>query len=127
MLQYKKFIILFNGSSMAEDNKKKQKHVPVRMCSSCRKRKDKKDLLRIAKFKKAEEVEVKVDKEQIIMGRGMYLCYDLNCLKKLKKIKPKNRGFLSKLEENIYNKIEMEIKGSGTENTIESRQISKGM
>ena len=109
---------------MLENNFKKKNHIPIRMCLSCRKRNHKKNLLRIVKIKGEKDTEIKVDTKQKLMGRGMYLCYDLNCLKKLKKIKPKNRGFLSKMEESVYNELEMTIKEPNIKDVIESRQIS---
>ena len=105
---------------MLENNLKKDKHVPVRMCLSCRKRDNKKNLLRIVKVKGEKESEIKVDTKQKLAGRGVYLCYDLSCLKKLKKIKPKNRGFLSKMEESVYNEIEVAINGLDIKDAIES-------
>ena len=88
----------------------KKNHIPVRMCTSCRVRKNKKELLRVAKIQNENGTTVKLDEGQNIMGRGMYLCYNLKCFEKLKKIKSKHKSFFGKLGDDVYKKIEEIIK-----------------
>jgi len=88
----------------------KEKHIPIRMCVSCRDRKNKKELLRIVKFQSETDTSIKLDESQKIMGRGMYLCYNLKCFEKLKKIKSKHKSFFGKLGDDVYQKIEEIIK-----------------
>ena len=79
------------------------------MCTGCRVRKPKKDLMRIVKIKDNDEFYIKLDKGQKSAGRGAYLCYDESCLKKLKKMKPKGKGFLSNMDESLSEEIEKTI------------------
>lgn len=95
---------------MPESTNIKKKHIPVRMCASCRSRKNKKELLRIVKVQSENGTAINLDKNQKIMGRGMYLCYNLKCFEKLKKIKSKHKSFFGKLDVNVYEKIEEIIK-----------------
>ena len=95
---------------MPESTNIKKKHIPVRMCASCRSRKNKKELLRIVKVQSEDGTAINLDENQKIMGRGMYLCYNLKCFEKLKKIKSKHKSFFGKLDDSVYKKIEEIIK-----------------
>ena len=93
---------------------KKAKHEPSRMCVSCRVRNKKTDLIRIVRVKDKYNPGgffIKLDKSQKSEGRGAYLCYNLVCLKKLKKMKSKSKSFVGKLSEDAYKDLE-EIIGS---------------
>lgn len=86
-------------------NISKGKRLPIRMCVSCRKRKLKFDLLRIAQVKRAAKASenfegandgsrsVFVDEAGKNFGRGLYLCNSLECFEKFKKSKKLCRNF----------------------------------
>lgn len=79
------------------------KKIPQRSCVVCRAQKNKNDLLRIVKNK---ENEIKIDiigKEQ---GRGAYICYNEECLKKAIKTKKLEKTLDTKIEEEIYANIQ---------------------
>lgn len=54
--------------------------MPTRSCIICRKRNDKKELIRIACLKDGNIV---LDKSQKVNARGIYLCRDKECTLKL--------------------------------------------
>ncbi len=80
-----------------------------RMCVVCREMKDKKDLLRIVKSK---EGEISIDKTGKKNGRGAYICYNDECLTKLKKQKTFNKVFKMIVDESVYGQIEEAILGN---------------
>ena len=63
-----------NRSSKAE-------HIPYRTCVICRKKEEKKNLLRFIIFEK----EIIFDLKKILKFRGYYICDDNKCLRKLAK------------------------------------------
>lgn len=86
------------------------KKVPLRKCIACMESKPKKELLRIVKNK---EGLIEVDISGKLSGRGAYICYNEECLKKLKKQKRLEREFeLSEIDESIFDKIKEVIEKS---------------
>ena len=83
------------------------KNLPQRSCVICRTQKNKNELLRIVRNK---ENIVKIDEKGKESGRGAYICYNMNCLKKAKKTKKLEKSLESKIDENIYLEIEEIIK-----------------
>jgi hypothetical protein len=61
-------------------------HIPTRMCMGCRKRREKRELIRLTK--NAEGVFVP-DEKKISPGRGFYLCPDPECFARAQKKQPK--------------------------------------
>lgn len=55
---------------------KKQKHIPLRTCISCRETKSKRELLRVVR---TPDGHVQVDATGKKSGRGAYLCARLSC------------------------------------------------
>ena len=83
------------------------KNLPQRSCVICRTQKNKNELLRIVRNK---ENIIKIDEKGKESGRGAYICYNMNCLKKEKKTKKLEKSLESKIDENIYLEIEEIIK-----------------
>ena len=78
------------------------KHIPIRECIACRKKCEKKALLRIVK---KDDVFL-IDTDYNIDGRGAYMCFDcLNSPDVLKK-RPLDRAFKQKVNENVYKELE---------------------
>jgi predicted RNA-binding protein YlxR (DUF448 family) len=67
----------------------KKKHVPIRMCIGCRKRREKEEMVR---FIKGSDGILLFDQKKKFNGRGYYLCHDRICLKLAQK---KQKGFES--------------------------------
>lgn len=63
-------------ASQSTKQPKKQKHVPLRTCVSCRKTKPKRELLRVVR---TPDGHVLVDATSKKSGRGAYLCADFSC------------------------------------------------
>lgn len=79
------------------------KNIPQRTCSVCRTQKNKNELLRIVKNK---DNIIKVDETGKQQGRGAYICYDIECLKKAQKSKKLEQALETKIEDEIYEQIQ---------------------
>lgn len=79
------------------------KNIPQRTCSVCRTQKNKNELLRIVKNK---DNIIKVDETGKQPGRGAYICYDMECLKKAQKSKKLEQALEIKIEDEIYGQIQ---------------------
>lgn len=66
-----------------------------RTCRACRKKKNKKELLRLVMV---TEKTLEVDLKQTMPGRGWYLCPEGTCLLSLKAAKSRNKSFGPNLE-----------------------------
>ena len=79
-----------------------QKKKPERTCIVCRTQREKKDLLRIVKYK---EGIIEVDLTGKKNGRGAYICKNEECLNKLIKTKRLEKVFEKEISENLYESI----------------------
>ena len=79
------------------------KNIPQRTCSVCRTQKNKNELLRIVKNK---DNIIKVDETGKQPGRGAYICYDMECLRKAQKSKKLEQALEIKIEDEIYEQIQ---------------------
>lgn len=86
----------------------KTKKLPERMCIGCGSMKLKKELVRIVKDK---DGNISIDATGKKAGRGAYICNNLDCLKAVKKKKAIEHSFSMKIDEEIYNTLESELKG----------------
>ena len=87
----------------------KAKKVPMRMCTGCGEMFDKRTLVRVVKSK---EGEISLDLTGKKAGRGAYVCKNADCLTKARKKKAFERAFGVKIEDEIYDKMQEEIKGA---------------
>ena len=88
------------------------KKTPMRMCLGCNEMKPKKELVRVVKAPQKEEAappEVSLDLTGKKPGRGAYLCCSSECLKKAKKNRGLERGLSTRIDPEIYEKLEQEI------------------
>ncbi len=81
---------------------------PQRTCMGCNSKKDKKDLIRIAKNNKNEIIVDKTGKQE---GRGAYICNNPECLEKVIKSKRLERVLETKISEEIYSNLKDLING----------------
>lgn len=65
---------------MAQQNRKRPKHVPQRTCIACRLKHDKRQLTRIVR---TPDGSVVVDPTGKLNGRGAYVCQQLTCWDKI--------------------------------------------
>ena len=84
----------------------KQRKVPMRMCVGCREMKPKMELRRIVK---SPEGVISVDRVGKAPGRGAYICLNVECLKKAEKTRALERALETKIEREVYEKLEGEI------------------
>lgn len=78
------------------------KKMPQRTCMGCNEKKDKKDLIRIVK---SPNGEINIDKSGKMLGRGAYICDNIQCLEKAVKTKRIERVLETKIENTIYEKL----------------------
>ncbi len=77
--------------------------MPIRMCTVCRGRFEKRELFRVVE---TEEGEIRIDKGQKAQCRGMYICKD--CMPDARKKKVLERNFRRRIEPEIYDRIRAE-------------------
>lgn len=65
-------------------------HIPFRTCLSCGSKRDKRDLLRLARVKEGEIIR---DDRGNMPGRGAYVCKDETCQNRLLKNRRIQRAF----------------------------------
>lgn len=74
----------------------------TRTCIACNSKKNKYNLIRIAYNK---NMEICIDKTGKAEGRGIYLCYHLDCLSKAQKTKRMERKLKTTVSEKFYEDI----------------------
>ena len=74
----------------------KPRKIPMRMCVGCREMKPKRELLRAVR---SPEGEVTLDKTGKKAGRGAYVCFDAECLRRAIKQKQLDRALETRLSE----------------------------
>lgn len=79
------------------------------MCLGCREMKPKKELVRIVKDK---ENNISIDTTGKKPGRGAYICKDVSCLLKAKKLKGIERSFGTSIREKIYDELKEQLEGN---------------
>ncbi len=84
-------------------NNSKIKKIPLRRCVACHQMIDKRELVRVVKMADNNYV---VDITGKMDGRGAYVCKNIECLEKSKKVKGFERSFKSGAPKNIYEKLE---------------------
>lgn len=81
----------------------KVRKVPMRMCVGCRQMRPKRDLVRVVR---SPQGEVSFDPVGKKPGRGAYLCYDLNCLRRALKGKQLDRALETPLTEAVATQLQ---------------------
>lgn len=84
------------------------KKIPMRKCTGCNEMKPKKELVRIVRD---PEGNISVDLTGKKSGRGAYICKTAQCLAAAKKAKRLERAFECSIPEEVYERLEGEIKG----------------
>ncbi len=78
------------------------KTIPQRTCMGCGEKKEKKELIRVAKDK---QNNITIDKTGKLNGRGAYICDNINCLEKAIKTKKLERTFEMQISKDIYENL----------------------
>ena len=85
-----------------------EKYQPLRTCVACRKKQEKKNMLRLVK---RENGEIVVDEKGNLDGRGAYICKDAECHALLVKKKGLERAFKKKVGVEEYERVAEAING----------------
>lgn len=83
---------------------------PLRMCSVCRERKEKTELIRIVK---SPEGKISVDIIGKAPGRGAYICKNEKCVKTVQKRRALERTFSAQVPQSVYEELFRLIKQTG--------------
>ena len=78
------------------------KKIPERKCMGCGEKFPKKDLLRVVR---APEGDVSVDVTGKKNGRGVYICKNPECFKKVRKGDKLSRSLDVKVEDSVYDEL----------------------
>ena len=81
--------------------------VPMRMCTVCRERKPKRDLIRVVK---TPGNAIKLDITGKLNGRGAYICKSRECFAKAAKMNTLSRALETNVTQEIYDQLETELK-----------------
>ena len=79
---------------------------PKRMCVACREMKEKREMFRVVKNAAGE---IFADFSGKAAGRGAYICYNDECVKRLKKQRLLNKAFSAPVSDEVYRRIEEEV------------------
>lgn len=93
---------------MEGKNGVRPRKIPMRQCTGCGERKEKRELIRIIK---TPEEEIVVDFTGKKNGRGAYICNSTDCLKLARKRKSLERSLKIVVPDEIYEKLEKEMMG----------------
>lgn len=89
------------------------KKIPLRMCKGCGEMKPKRELIRVVK---PPEGEISLDLTGKKAGRGVYVCRNLECLKKARKARRFEKDFSCRISDEIYEVMENELTKLAEEN-----------
>jgi len=92
----------------------KKRKIPERMCTGCREKKPKKEMVRIVR---SPEQEISLDFTGKKPGRGAYLCVNPDCLKKVRKSKGLDRALEVTIGPEVWESLESLI-----ENEVKERE-----
>ena len=85
-----------------------QKKIPARQCIGCMTSRPKKELVRVVR---APSGEISIDLVGKKPGRGAYVCYSVECLKKARKSRALERALEVSIPAEVYDAMEAELEG----------------
>ena len=94
---------------MGTKNPPRTRKIPMRQCTGCGVRKEKKELIRIIK---TPEDLIEVDFTGKKNGRGAYICNSVECLRIAEKRKSLERSLKVTIPAEVYKELEKEMMGS---------------
>lgn len=89
---------VLSRGSYEDMEKKKTKHIPLRMCVACRKMQPQKELIRVVN----SGGDVKIDIEKKKFGRGAYICRNGECISRAAKKNVLARHLKCNVPKEIY-------------------------
>lgn len=82
------------------------KRIPLRKCTGCGEMKPKAELIRIVKSK---DSGISIDFEEKKSGRGAYVCKNLDCLRRARKMRRFEKSFSCRIPDEVYKSLEEEL------------------
>ena len=80
---------------------------PLRKCIGCGQVQEKNNMVRLVKAK--DSVDMVLDNDRHMDGRGAYICKDIKCLEKARKSKGLEKSFRMSVPALIYDSLEKEF------------------
>lgn len=80
---------------------------PLRKCIGCGQVQEKNNMVRLVKDK--DSVDIVLDNDRHMDGRGAYICKDIKCLEKARKSKGLEKSFRMSVPALIYDSLEKEF------------------
>ena len=93
---------------------------PVRSCSVCKVRSDKKDLIRLVK---SPDGKIFIDYAKKLPGRGAYICPDIECVEKAKKSGILTHVLKAEIDEDFWTELEECVKNFGENKKLKIKSI----
>lgn len=89
-----------------------QKKIPLRQCLGCRVMKPKGELIRVVR---SPQGDICLDFKGKQPGRGAYVCQNVDCIKRARKMRALERAFSASIPDQVYEELErqMEAEGNG--------------
>lgn len=81
--------------------------IPMRMCLGCNEMKPKKELMRVVK---SPEGEISLDFTGKKNGRGAYICQNMECFEKARKLHRLEKSFSCRIDDSIYEVMTDELR-----------------
>ena len=87
------------------------KTIPERRCVGCMEMKPKTSLVRVVR---SPQGEISLDPSGKLPGRGAYVCRDVECLRKARKVRRFEREFKMAVPDLVYERMEAELENDET-------------
>ncbi|MDR0859362.1 MAG: YlxR family protein [Oscillospiraceae bacterium] len=93
----------------------KPKSQPERMCAACRTNRNKRELIRVVRLALPKDAPkdtvpaLVIDDKGKLNGRGVYVCADVGCIKKLRKIRAVERMLKVQVPETLWEELQCRI------------------
>ena len=92
------------------EQQKKVRKIPMRQCRGCNERKPKSEMLRVVR---SPEGEISLDFTGKKNGRGAYVCRNVACFKKARKVNRLGKELDAEIPETVYDALERELEAYG--------------
>ena len=83
-----------------------QRKIPVRMCTGCRQKSPKKQLVRVVR---SPDGDISIDPTGKKSGRGAYICRSVECLRRSQKTRALQRALECDIDPVIFEKLQEEL------------------
>ena len=87
-----------------------EKHIPERMCSGCRERRQKGELVRVVR---SPDGIISLDTTGKAPGRGAYICPSETCFQRARKTRALERALETTISPEVFDALEEQLRRGG--------------